>query len=253
MRFDPCERARMLIALAVSEISGASMFEPTGVLFATPLGAMRGAESDSAASVEAPAVPAAPFFPPRIKRSRASAGKKSGIESSLIKLIRNFIFRGSYSTRTRVPAGWPARISLSRVSTSDAHRKPSRAFHAPSCAATYPGNLSVSSICNFTTLPTSSRKPTRILRTPSAYDCAHHLSNFSFSNFFTCLGSFITRVVLSSTYDAKSPSSLSKQSTSPHMRTFKVPNFVRTTEQKQSKQSTGSSNGFSAHTLSSNA
>jgi hypothetical protein len=49
-------------------------------------------------------------------------------------------------------------------------------------------------------LPWSSRNPTRMRRTPTENDCAHHFRILSRSNRATCGAVSITRVVFSSMY-----------------------------------------------------
>ena len=134
----PSVRARMLIADAVSESSGA--------------GTSRGG-SEAEVGVAVGCGPLSRQDPSFMSFARASAGKKSGIESSRMKFTRCFAFFGSYSTRTRVPLGSSASNSLSFVSTADAHRRASLGVHEFACLTTYPGNLSVSNICVFTTRP----------------------------------------------------------------------------------------------------
>ena len=58
--------------------------------------------------------------PPFNNFSRASAGKKSGMESSLMMFTRSLDFFGSNSTRTRVPLGSLDNNSFNFVNTNDA-------------------------------------------------------------------------------------------------------------------------------------
>ena len=147
---------------------------------------------------------------------------------------------GSYSRRTRAPGATapPAKSSFNSVSTRSANASAVLGSHAPACRAAYPGSLSVSSVCSFRTCPSSSLNPTKMRRTPTAKDCAHHLSSLSRSNRATCACASITRVVLSSTYPGKPAFSPSQQSTSPPSTSLCLPTPARTTAQKASAQST---------------
>ena len=186
--------------------------------------------------------PAARIAAARASARRASAGMKSGMASSRTTRTSFLSRLGSYSRRTRAPAGTRPlpKSSLRSVNTLSANASAVFGSHAPACRAAYPGSLSVSSVCSLRTKPSSSRKPTSIRRTPTAKLCAHHFNSLSRSKRATCACASITRVVFNSTYPGKPAFSPSQQSTSPPSTSLCLPTPARTTAQNASAQSTGS-------------